>query len=55
MWAVRSVAGDPGVDLLGGLRSIGEVIAKRLAGWPGVRTDGGMEEEENGGGLEAEL
>lgn len=55
VWAIWSMASNPLVNLLCGLCSIGEVVTERLGGGAGVRTGGGIEEEENGGSLEAEL
>jgi len=55
VWPVGGVARNPSMDLLGALGAVVEVVAKRLSRGGGVRSHGGREEEEDGGGLEAEL
>ena len=55
VWAVGGVTDKPIADLLGGLGAVGEVVAEWLGGGDGVRADSGWEEEEDGGGLEAQL
>lgn len=55
MWAVRCMASDPVVDLLGALWTVCKVIAEGFCGGRGVGTDGGLEEKEDGGSLEAQL
>jgi hypothetical protein len=55
VWAVGGMAGDPVIDLLGGLGTVGEVVPQRLRRGGGMRTNGGWEEEKDGRRLKAEL